>query len=157
VSVLKLDILDERIVDLLRAFGLPYAFGGGTPKDGAGAWPPDPLPVGHGGGRGLDCSGFAQAALVHLGMLPATAPDRTAASLWHIAKPVPIEDARLGDLAFYGQPSHVRHVTLCLGGGVCMGANGGGAKTYGDNPAAFVKLDRIKYRSDFIGVRRMVP
>lgn len=155
MTMLRLDVLDERIVDLLRAFGIPYAYGGGTPKDGANGWPPA-LPLGHENGRGLDCSGFVQAALVHLGMLPASAPDRTAAALWHIAKPVPFEDARLGDLAFYGQPSHVRHVTLCLGGGVCMGANGGGSKTYGDNPAAFVKLDRIKYRTDFLGVRRIV-
>jgi len=153
---LKLDVLDERIVDLLQAIGIPYAFGAGAPKDGTGTWPPDPLPLGHGGGRGLDCSGFVQAALVHLGMLPATAPDRTAAALHDLAKPVPIEDARLGDLAFYGPPGRISHVTLCIGGGLVMGANGGGNKTYGDVPSAFVKLDRIAYRTDFKGVRRIV-
>lgn len=155
MSRLKLDVLDERIVDLLRAFGIPYAFGAGAPKDGAGEWPPNPLPVGHGGGRGLDCSGLVQAALVHLGRLPATAPDRTAATLFDLCKPVQTEMAQLGDLAFYGQPGRVRHVTLCLGGGVVMGANGGGSLTYGNNPSAFVKLDRIAYRSDFLGVRRL--
>lgn len=155
MSKLKLDVLDERVVDILRAFGIPYAFGAGEPKHGANGWPPDPLPVGHGGGRGLDCSGLAGAALVHLGILPPTAPDRTAAGYFDLSKPIPTEMARLGDLAFYGQPGRVRHVTVCLGGGVILGANGGGAKTYGDNPGAFVKLDRVAYRSDFLGCRRV--
>lgn len=155
MSPLKLNIDDPVVLDLLRAFGIPYAFGAGEPKHGAGAWPPDPLPVGHGNGRGLDCSGFVQAALVHIGKMKATEPDRTAASLWAFTKPIAPELAAVGDLAFYGQAGNVRHVTLCLGGGVCLGANGGGTNTYGDKPGAFVKLDRIRYREDFLGVRRI--
>ena len=155
MSRLKLNLDDAVVLDLLRAFGIPYAYGAGAPKDGAGAWPPDPLPLGHGNGRGIDCSGLVQAALVHIGHLKATEPDRTAAGLWDKTKPIAEELAAVGDLAFYGQPGNVRHVTLCLGGGVCLGANGGGANTYGDNPAAFVKLDRVRYRVDFLGVRRL--
>ncbi len=154
---LKLDVLDERIVDLLRWVGTRYCWGAGAPKDALDHWPPNDPPKGVTAGTGVDCSGLVQICLVRLGILQATAPDRTAAALWDMAKPVPIEDARLGDLAFYGQPSHIRHVTLCLGGGLVMGANGGGSNTNGDCPSAFVKLDRIAYRSDFRGVRRLVP
>lgn len=154
MSRLRLRLDDPRVIDLLALVGIPYAFGAGEPKHGAGAWPPDPLPVGHGGGRGFDCSGLAQAALVRLGKLSPEAPDRTAATLYGLSKPIAPEDALIGDLAFYGQTANVRHVTVCLGGGLCLGANGGGAKTYGDNPAAFVKVDRVKYRADFLGCRR---
>lgn len=152
---MRLVLSDPRVIDLLAWVGTPYAFGAGEPKDALTCWPPNPPPKGHGGGQGVDCSGLVNICAVHLGRLPATAPDRTAATLFDLCKPVQTELAQLGDLAFYGQPGRVRHVTLCLGGGVVMGANGGGSLTYGNNPAAFVKLDRIAYRVDFLGVRRL--
>lgn len=152
---MKLAIDDPRVIELLAWFGTPYAFGAGEPKHALTCWPPNAPPVGHGGGKGADCSGLAGICLVHLGILPPTAPDRTAAGYFDLSKPIPTEMARIGDLAFYGQPGRVRHVTVCLGGGVCLGANGGGVNTYGANPAAFVKLDRIAYRADFLGCRRI--
>ena len=147
---LKLDVLDDRVLWLLEAWGTPYSWGAGKPSlDG---WP---LGVkGINGGIGYDCSGFAQAALVRLGLLKAGTQDRTAAALYDASDSVEIEDARLGDLAFYGQ-GRVSHVVVCLGGGVCIGANGGTSKTNADNPRAFVQVQPILYRVDFRGVRRL--
>jgi len=148
--------MDQRVSELLLAWGSPYSWGAGTPRDGGGTWPPSPLPKGLNGGRGFDCSGFAQAALVRLGILDKNAPDRTAASLWSVAAPVDETEARLGDLAFYGSGGRITHVTVCLGHGVCIGANGGGAATNGDNAKAFVQLQPLRYRNDLRGVRRIV-
>lgn len=156
MSGLKLDVLDERVTEILLGWGIPYCWGAGSPKDGGGDWPPNPLPKGVDGGRGFDCSGFAQAALVRLGMLDAKAPDRAAATLWDLCKPVDETEARLGDLAFYGPGARITHVTVCLGFGTTIGANGGGSSTKGDNPKAFVQLQPIRYRADFRGVRRLV-
>lgn len=63
--------------------------------------------------------------------------------------------AQLGDLAFYGGHARISHVTVCLGGGVTIGANGGNSMTNGDDPRAFVQLQPIRYRADFRGVRRL--
>lgn len=156
MKVLKLDVLDERVTELLLAWGIPYCWGAGTPVHGGGEWPPYPLPRGINGGRGFDCSGFAQAALVRLGLLDAKAPDRTAAALWDLAKPVDETEARLGDLAFYGPGGRISHVTVCLGFGATLGANGGGSTTNGDSARAFVQLQPIRFRADFRGIRRLV-
>ena len=143
---LKLDVLDDRVLWLLEAWGTPYSWGAGKPSlDG---WP-----LGVKGG-GNDCSGFAQAALVRLGLLKAGTQDRTAAALYDASDSIEIEDATVGDLAFYGQ-GRISHVTVCLGGGVCIGANGGVSKTNADNPCAFVQVQPITYRVDFRGARRL--
>lgn len=148
---MKLDVLDDRVGHLMEAWGTPYSWGAGTPT--LNGWP---LGVkGLRGGIGYDCSGFAQAALVRLGMLKAGTPDRSAAGLWDAGKPVETDDAQLGDLAFYGSHARITHVTVCLGGGVTIGANGGNSMTNGDDPRAFVQLQPIRYRADFRGVRRL--
>lgn len=148
---MKLDVLDDRVCHLMEAWGTPYSWGTGTPThDG---WP---IGVkGLKGGIGYDCSGFAQAALVRLGMLKAGTPDRSAAGLWDAGKPIETDAAQLGDLAFYGGHARITHVTVCLGGGVTIGANGGNSMTNGDDPRAFVQLQPIRYRADFRGVRRL--
>lgn len=148
---MKLDVLDDRVLWLLEAYGVPYSWGAGTPThDG---WP---IGVkGLKGGVGYDCSGFAQAALVRLGLLKAGTPDRSAAGLWEAGTPIDTDAAQLGDLAFYGGHARITHVTVCLGGGVCIGANGGNSMTNGDDPRAFVQLQPIRYRADFRGVRRL--
>lgn len=152
----RLDVFDEKVSGLLLAWGIPYCWGAGTPAHGGAEWPPEPLPRGLAGGRGFDCSGFAQAALVRLGLLDPKAPDRTAASLWQLATPVDETEARLGDLAFYGPGGRISHVVVCLGFGATLGANGGGPGTNGDSPKAFVQLQPIRYRVDFRGVRRIL-
>lgn len=153
----RLDLYDERVLDLLSAWGTPYSFGAGRPSDGVSSWPPADPPAGIGGGLGWDCSGFAQAALVRLGFLSPSAGDRSAAALFLDGVSVPVEDARLGDLAFYGSGG-ISHVMVCLGRGVVIGASGGTSKTNGSTPSAFVDIKpRIAYRSDFRGVRRFLP
>lgn len=152
---MRLNLSDQRVVELLELYGVPYSFGAGKPSDAAGDWPP-PLPKGSRGGAGYDCSGFVQVALVHLGLLPVKAPDRCAAALWDAAMVLPIQEARLGDMAFYGS-ARVSHVMLCLGDGVVMGARGGYSVTNGDDPDAYVDLEPIRYRKDLRGVRRMPP
>lgn len=150
MRTLRLDILDPKVLDLLRAVGVPYSWGAGRPT--VANWPEGV--TGLNGGIGYDCSGFAQAALVRLGLLVEGSKDRSAAALFEGAKQLVDEEAKLGDLAFYGVRS-VSHVTVCLGGGLCIGANGGGSKTNGDDPTAFVRVERIRYRTDFRGVRRL--
>lgn len=152
---MKLDAQNERVSDLLQLWGVPYSWGAGRPSDAAGAWPPDPLPTGINGGHGLDCSGAAQVMLVRLGLLESGAIDRTAASLAHISQPVPPELAQLGDLAFYGSAAAITHVMVCLGGGVVFGARGGGSRTNGDDPKAFVQLEPLRYRADLVSVGRI--
>ena len=151
---MRLDSRDERVADLLQAWGIAYSYGAGAPKDAAHSWPPDPLPHGIGKAPGLDCSGFAQVALVRLGLLSPDAIDRTADALEHICTPVPEGMAQLGDMAFYGGPNGASHVMVCLGGGVVLGARGGGSHTNGDNPQAFVQLEPLHYRSDLRSIGR---
>lgn len=146
---MRLDTTDPRVLDLLAAWGSPYAWGKGEPNTSRSMWPRGPW----------DCSGWAQAALVFLGALPETAIDRSAAALAMACDPVAEADAALGDLAFYGRDgsgkARISHVTVCLGGGVCIGANGGGSSTHADNPAAYVKLERLRYRSDLVVIGRL--
>lgn len=146
---------DLRICQLLKAWGIPYSFGGGKPSDYKGTWPP-PLVKGIKGGLGYDCSGFVQVALVYLGMLANKATDRASANLFDNSIPVKDSEARLGDMVFYGAKS-IQHVMLYLNDGICFGATGGGSETNGNNPKAFVQLQPIKYRSDFRGIRRIKP
>lgn len=147
---LTLDVLDDRVLEVLKAWGTPYSWGAGKPT--SEGWPDGVK--GLFGGVGYDCSGFAQAALVRLRLLKEGDPDRTAAALFDLGEPVRLEDARLGDLAFYGA-YRISHVTVCLGGGVAIGASGGTSKTNADDPKAFVQLQPITYRIDFRGVRRL--
>lgn len=154
---MRLDLTRAEVLDLLSAWGTPYSWGGGIPYDGAASWPGG-VP-GLNGGTGWDCSGFAQAALVRLHRLPESAPDRNAQGLFRIAEPLPNgERAELGDLAFYGRgPNTVDHVMVVIGDGACIGACGGGRKTNGLDPRAYVQLHPLRYRNDFLGVRRLKP
>jgi cell wall-associated NlpC family hydrolase len=135
-------IEDPRVRALLATLGTPYHWARGTP---ATPWPPGPS----------DCSGYAQAALSYLGLLRSTEPDRTAAGLANVCTPVDQDDARLGDLAFYGKP--VIHVMVVLGNGWCIGACGGTSATIGTNPQAYVEAKKITYRADLVVCGRLDP
>lgn len=153
----RLDVTDRRIVDLLAALFVPYSYGAGRPSDGVLRWPEGAR--GNIGGEGLgaigwDCSGFAQAALVRLGLLAQNAPDRRAIDLHGLAKKVSEDIAKLGDLAFYGSPK-VEHVMLCVGGGIVLGASGGNSFTNGNVPGACVQLRTLRYRADLVSVGRL--
>jgi cell wall-associated NlpC family hydrolase len=151
---LRLPLADTRALDLLSAWGVPYSWGAGFPKSVQSTWPDGAR--GLAGGVGWDCSGFAQAALVRLGLLSPAAPDRTAGGLYDLMVPVVPNQERLGDCAFYGI-GRVSHVMVVLGTDLVLGASGGGSATNGDDPRAYVKLERIMYRNDFVGIRRIRP
>jgi len=152
----RLDIRDERIQELLQAWGTPYSWAAGKPADGSRPewWLGVP---GERGAIGFDCSGFAQVALVRLSLLSPTAGDRATAGLWQASTTIPEAEARLGDLAFYGPGSgRPGHVMLCLGGGAVLGATGGTNRTHGADPKAFVSLERLRYwPAAFLEVRRL--
>jgi cell wall-associated NlpC family hydrolase len=127
--------------------GVPYWWGKGTP---ATLWPSD----------AYDCSGFAQGALVFLGQLRKSEPDRGAHDLANASDQVDEADVRLGDMAFYGGrdrsgAQHISHVMLCLGGEWVIGASGGGSKTLGNDPKAYVQLRRDGYRDDLVCFGRL--
>lgn len=157
---MRLPVGDPRFIDLLASWGAPYSYGAGKPSDGRdaikaiGGWPDGVKGIG--GGVGWDCSGWVQAALVRLRILPPTAMDRSAAALHDLAQPVAPGEEHLGDMAFYGTPAHVSHVMLVVAPGVVMGARGGDSKTNADNPHALVQLEPLKYWDAFLGCRRFV-
>lgn len=128
------------------ALGWPYFFGKGTP---ATPWSDGP--------KGVDCSGFAQMALVRLGLLKVTAGDRGARALADAARHVDIGDQQPGDLAIY--PGHVMVVADFPGTdghSSVMGASGGVETTRGNDPHARVKLFKsARYRDDFVCYGRL--
>ncbi len=67
-----------------------------------------------------------------------------------------IEDVKLGDGVFYGSAATntASHVMLALGGGIVLGAHNGFSATFGQDPRAYVGLERVGYRSDLLGARR---
>lgn len=150
---MKLPSNDERFLELLPSWGTPYSYGAGSPADAHAGWPDGVK--GNGGGKGYDCSGYVQAALVHFGMLSETAPDRSAAALYAAGSPIPAGGELFGDLAFYGAGYRVSHVMLVVGPGVVMGSRGGGEGTNGNDPRAFVQIEPLHYWSLFMGVRRL--
>jgi len=149
---MRLPTGDERFYDLLAAWGVPYSWGAGGPGT-ADAWPNGTPGVK--GGVGFDCSGFVEAALVRLGLMPHDALRRSAAMLWDAATSVPAGAEQLGDLAFYGPLGRASHVMLVVGPGVVLGARGGDQTTNGDNARAFVQLEPLMYWSAYLGCRRL--
>lgn len=148
-----LNVHDERVLELLEAFGVPYVWAAGVPRDGLLSWPEGPKQ--RDGARGWDCSGFAQAALVRLNLLRPEAGDRGSAALAEDCETVGLDVARLGDLAFYGPAGRVEHVMVYLGGDCVIGSAGGGSATRGLDPRAFVQLRPIHYRADLVKLGRL--
>lgn len=108
-----------------------------------------------------DCSGFVQWALAHLNLDPPG--DRTADGLHrHFSRgrshPVEAEQARLGDLIFFGTAEAVTHVALIWGSGNMLEAGGGGRKTtsvaIARRQKAEVCLSPIAKRRDRIEILR---
>lgn len=132
---------DPKVLELLATSGTLYSWGKGDPST---PWPAE----------AYDCSGFAQGALVQLGLLSRKQPDRGAAALANCSERVE-DEPRLGDLAFYGKP--VSHVMVCLGNGWVIGATGGGSHTHADDAEACVQPRRLRYRKDLLVVGRLRP
>jgi len=118
----------------------------GTPYKWAGD---DPI-------EGIDCSGLVIECLRAVGKYPHK-QDSTANGLFEnfawLEKHV--TSAEAGCLVFFGKPSAVTHVAICLSHEVMIEAGGGGSTTLTEEIAAkqnaFVKMSPIKRRSDIVG------
>ncbi|BBZ39124.1 NlpC/P60 family peptidoglycan endopeptidase RipB [Mycobacterium conspicuum] len=97
--------------------GVPYSWGGGTldgPSKGVG----DGANI-----TGFDCSGLMRYAFAGVGVLI----PRFSGDQYNAGKHVPPDQARRGDLIFYG-PNGSQHVTLYLGNGQMLEASGSAGK-----------------------------
>lgn len=146
---------------LTELLGAPYYWGGhetdGADKDDSVTTWEEALALLRAGatGWGLDCSLFANLALVKLRLWPAF-KRKTAATLANDSNPVAWGEQRPGDLAYY--PGHVMMVLTypnAAGDSEVIGASGGGSTTFGNDPNARVKrFASAKYRSDFVTFMR---
>ncbi len=88
-----------------RYLGIPYLWGGASPKSG------------------FDCSGLVMYVYAQVGIqLSHGATDQQ-----HASKPVPLGSLRPGDLVFYGNASYSYHVAIYVGGGQVIEAPRTGA------------------------------
>ncbi len=97
--------------------GVPYSWGGGTldgPSKGVG----DGANI-----NGFDCSGLMRYAFAGVGVLI----PRFSGDQYNAGKHIPPDQARRGDLIFYG-PNGSQHVTMYLGNGQMLEASGSAAK-----------------------------
>lgn len=109
---------------------------------------------------GIDCSGFVQKAMAYLLLDPPG--DQTADELMrHYRKNGDIlmfGKSELGSLVFYGKNGKATHVTVALGNGKAIGANGGGSSCTTEAIAkqmqAYVKVHNINYRDDLLCIVR---
>jgi len=137
----------ETAGQLADAIGWPYFWNRGTP---ATPWSDGP--------RGVDCSGFAQMALVRLGLLSSSAPDRSSSALAYACDPVDVCEQVPGDLAYY--PGHVAVVIgdPDLDGHSAVMCATGHKGTEGNVPGEEVKVyATARYRSDFVTYMRLKP
>jgi hypothetical protein len=131
---------------LYESIGWPYFWAKGSP---ATPWESGP--------DGVDCSGYAQMALVRLGLLSPGYSDRGARSLADDSDPVVVGSQRPGDLAYYGG-----HVMVVLsqpgadGHSAVIGASGGDGTTFGNDENARVKVyDSALYSGNFVTYMRL--
>ena len=118
--------------------GTPYLWGGDDPILGSG----------------FDCSGFCIEVLKSVGVLPRKG-DWTADSLSKMWPAVPIGGP--ADLVFWWNSGKTRvaHVEMVFGGGLSIGASGGGSATVSVKDSiksnAFVKIRPVHSRSGLWG------
>jgi peptidoglycan DL-endopeptidase RipB len=97
--------------------GVPYSWGGGTlqgPSKGVG----DGANI-----TGFDCSGLMRYAFAGVGVLI----PRFSGDQYNFGRHIPQNEARRGDLIFYG-PGGSQHVTMYLGNGQMLEASGSAGK-----------------------------
>ena len=97
--------------------GVPYSWGGGTldgPSKGVG----DGANI-----VGFDCSGLMRYAFAGVGVLI----PRFSGDQYNAGRHIPQDQARRGDLIFYG-PGGSQHVTMYLGNGQMLEASGSAGK-----------------------------
>jgi len=131
--------------ELAESIGWPYWWNRGSPST---PW--------YQGANGVDCNGYSQMAMVRVGTLDESEPDRSASAMADWCVPVAIGEQRPGDLAYY--PGHT--MVVCSepfedGHSAVIGASGGGRTTQGDDPKARVKVfSSALYRGDFVTYMR---
>jgi len=108
-----------------RMWGLPYIWAGNDAV------------------AGFDCSGMQVEILQSVGILPDG--DWSASMLWGRFVEYEIQQPKPGALIFWSTPQgHVRHVEMCIGDGLSIGASGGGRRIKTREDAilnnAFVKI-----------------
>ncbi len=86
----------------LQYLGYPYVWGGNDLN------------------TGVDCSGFTQQVYLHFGISLNRSADAQRGNGIQVAS---IEEARAGDLIFYGSPSYADHVALYMGDGKVIHAS----------------------------------
>ncbi|MDT5349907.1 MAG: peptidoglycan DL-endopeptidase RipB [Mycobacterium sp.] len=92
--------------------GVPYSWGGGTPEGPSKG-------VGDGANiNGFDCSGLMRYAFAGVGVLI----PRFSGDQYNAGRHIPPNEARRGDLIFYG-PNGSQHVTMYLGNGQMLEAS----------------------------------
>ncbi|RLB42485.1 MAG: hydrolase [Deltaproteobacteria bacterium] len=123
--------LRERIVKTAYSFiGLPYQWGGTSPKSG------------------FDCSGFTMAVYQLNGLnLP-----RSSFQQWKLGIPIPLRDMRKGDLVFFAtsRGRTVSHVGIYVGGNRFIHAPGKGKRIKTD------RLDNSYFRSHLVGAKKYI-
>jgi len=111
-----------------KMYGLPYIWGGNDAV------------------QGFDCSGMQVEILQSVGMLPEG--DWSAAMLWSLFAAKEVFKPEPGCLVFWeNSQGHIRHVEMCIGDGLSIGASGGGRHVSTREAAilqnAFVKIRPI--------------
>lgn len=101
---------------------------------------------------GWDCSGLAQELLKVGGGHPAPQKDFTAQMLYdYFRQPANhmAQEPELGALVFYGDPTRVEHVAVCLSKRLMIEAGGGGSKVTSVAEAikanAYVRIRPIRF------------
>lgn len=108
----------------------------------------------------FDCSGFAQTLLGRIGIDPPG--DQTADGLFrHFSQPshgTATLEASCGCLVFYGKPSRIGHVAICLDSVNMIEAGGGGSETtsiaIATAQGAEVRIRPIRRRRDIVAIIR---
>lgn len=133
-------------VDLLVQYALtlvgrPYHWGGD-----------DPL-------SGFDCSGFVEEILKAAGRIPRLSPKMSAQEIYNHLMSTGEEagESKAGSIAFFGKDlNHIDHIGFCVTPFQMIHAGSGDSTTVSDERAsqqnAFVRLDLISYRKDFLRV-----
>lgn len=120
-----------------------------------------PYVWGANGPDSFDCSGFAQWALSLLNLDPPG--DQTAERLYRFfragrSRSVPLDEAALGDIVFFGPDEAITHVALAWGGGMMLEAGGGGRSTttpaIAEAQGAKVRIVDISRRKDLVDILR---
>jgi cell wall-associated NlpC family hydrolase len=120
-------VRNQIVFTALQMVGVPYRYGGSTPQ-------------------GFDCSGLVQYAYGHAGV----SVPRTARAQLEASRPVPLADARPGDLLFF-RSEDWSHVGIYLGEGRFVHAPSTGRNV------SVANFSDAWYRRNFVRAGQMPP